>query len=158
MKKLIAKIKALAAKVWQAVEKAWDKLPDASKEYVAIAVKVTQAVKETIQEGTFTGSIIDAIVAKIPGKLDDVMLAKARDFIPVLLVKLSLSQSILDIEDDQERLVAVIERVKLFDDDQREAFWDSFAKKVLQYASDGELSWSDCNAIVKWYFDNKVKR
>lgn len=157
MKKLIAKIKALANKVWQAVEKAWNKLPSESKEYVALAVKVTQAVKELIQEGSFSGDFFDAVVARIPGGLDNLALAKARQYIPVLLVKLSLSQSVLEIEDDQERLVAVIERVRLFDDDQREAFWDAFAKKVLQYSSDGELDWSDCNAIVKWYFDNKDK-
>lgn len=157
MKRIFAKIKALAARVWQAVSRAWNRLPDESRQYVSLAVTITQAVKDVIKEGTFTGSLLDAVVARIPGKVDDLILAKAREFIPVLLVKLSLSQSILDIKDDNERLLAVVERVRLFDDDQREAFWDAFAKKVLQYTSDGELSWSDANAIVKWYFDNKVK-
>ena len=156
MKKLLNKIKNLAFKVWKAIEKAWDKLPDESKEFVSVAVKVTQAVKEVIDAGSFTGSFLDAVVARIPGTLDDIALAKAREFIPALLIKLSLSQSILSIEDDQERLLAVIDRIRLFDADQREAFWDSFAKKTLQYASDGELSWADVNALIKWYFDNKL--
>lgn len=155
MEKIFRKIKTFVKRVWRGAARAWNLLPDESRLYIETAVTVTQAVKDVIKEGTFTGSLLDTIVAKIPGKIDDFILQKLREYIPVLLIKLSLSQSILLIEDDEERLIAVIERVKLFDDDQKEAFWDAFAKKVLQYTSDGEISWSDANAIVKWYFDNK---
>ena len=155
MKKLIYKLKAFAAKVFRSIERAWERLPDEGKEYVAIAVNVTQGVKHFIEKGSFTCNLVDMMVQFIPTKLDDIAIEKARELIPVLLVKLSLSQSILEIEDDEQRLLAVIERVKLFDNDQKEAFFDAFAKKALQLFSDGVFSWSDANLLVKWYFDNK---
>ena len=86
MKKFITWLKSLFSKA----ESAYDKLEDALKPIVKVAVNVVQAVK-TFNESA-TADIIAAILAKsIKGNVDDVVIDKVRLWLkelPKLAIKL----------------------------------------------------------------------
>ena len=157
MSKFKNNISAFLKKVWAGIEKAWNKLNDEVKELVPVAIQVTNAIKEVVKEGSFTGSLIDVILAKIklPGDVDEKALALIRKWVPELLTKLVIVNNINDIEDPEDQLKAIIDEIKLFNDDQKEIFWDGFAKKFLEYASDGKITRDEVGYLVKWYFDNQ---
>ena len=159
MGKIKTKISAFLKKVWQGIAKAWDKLSDEVKVLVPIAIEVTNAVKEVIKEGSFTGSLIDVILAKIklPGDIDEKLLAKIRELIPELLLRLVIVKNISEIEDTNEQLKAILAEVKLYNNDQWQIFLDGFAKKFLEFASDGKVTWDEVGYLVKYAFDNKIK-
>ena len=155
MSNLKTKISAFLKKVWAGIVKAWDKLNDEVKDLVPVAIQVTNAIKEVVKEGSFTGSLIDIIVAKIPGKFDDKAIELIRKWVPLLLMKLVMVKNIGDISDPEDQLKAIIDEIKLFNDDQKELFWDGFAKKFLEYASDGKITKDEVGYLIKWYFDNQ---
>ena len=154
MGKIKTKVSAFLKKVWAAIGKAWDRLNDEVKVLVPVAINVTQVIKEIVKEGTFTGSILDMITLKIPGTIDDRVLELIRKWVPELLLRLVVVKNINDIDDPNEQLVAILEEIKLFNDDQKELFWDGFAKKFLEYAADG-ITKDEVGYLIKWYYDNK---
>jgi hypothetical protein len=159
MSKLKTKISAFLKKVWAGIAKAWDKLNDEVKTLVPIGIQVTNAIKEVVREGSFSGSLIDVLVAKIklPNDVDEKALALIRKWVPLLLTKLVIVKNINEITDPEDQLKAIIDEIKLFNDDQKEIFWDGFAKKFIEYAADGKITRDEVGYLVKWYYDNKFK-
>jgi hypothetical protein len=158
MGKLKSKLSVFLKKVWAAIEKAWDKLNDEAKVLVPIAIQVTNAIKEVVKEGSFTGSLIDVILAKIklPGDLDEKALVLIRKWVPILLTKLVIVKNISEITDPEDQLKAIIDEIRIFNDDQKELFWDGFSKKFIEYAGDGKITKSEIACLVKWYYENKA--
>lgn len=153
MKKLFQSIKKFVGKLVEKIEKLWNRLDDEAKEHIGLIIKVTQAVKETIQEGTWTGAFLDAVILKIPGNLDDKALAWVRKYIPELLTKLTYANIIINAGTTEEQIYKAIDMIRVFDDTQKETFWDDFAKEFLKCTSDGILEWREVNYLVKFAFD-----
>ena len=159
MGKIKTKVSAFLKKVWAGISKAWEKLSDEVRVLVPVAIQVTNAIKEVVKEGSFTGSLIDVVLAKIklPGDIDEKLLALVRKWVPEILMKLVIVKNINEIGDPELQLAAIIDEIKLFNDDQKELFWDGFAKKFIEYAADGKITKDEIGYLVKWYYDNKFK-
>lgn len=154
MKKLFKKIAAFAVKVWAAVGKAFNKLDAEAKEHIGQVIQIVSVVKDVIKEGSFTGSLLDMVVEKTTFPWDNIALKKVREWLPILIIKLTYADIILHAGTTEEQIAKAIEIIRLFDDDQKEVFYDGLAKQILKYSSDGQISWSDANAIIKYAFDN----
>jgi hypothetical protein len=155
MKRFRLKFKTFLQKVWLGIEKAFKKLDNTSQKLVPVAIEVTNAVKTIIEKGTFTGQLVDTLTDLIPGELDDKIVGLGRQHLPMLLIKLTLVDQINQKGTLEEKCQLAIEQVRLFDDDQKELFYDGLAKKLLQYLSDGKLTWNEVGYLVKWWYDNK---
>ena len=153
---LKTKISAFLKKVWKAVSKAWNKLEDEVKEMVPVAIKVTNAIKEIVEDGSFTGELIEAVIAKIKikGDIDEKALALIRKWVPEILTRLIIVKNISEMSTTEAQLSAIIDEIKVYNNDQKELFWDGFAKKFLEYASDGKIDKNEVAYLVKWYYDN----
>ena len=158
MWKFKVKIKTFLKRVWKGIEKAFKKLDATSQKLVPIAIDITSAVKQIIEKGTYTGKMVDVLTAMIPGTLDDRAISLGRLHLPKLLIKLTLVDQINQQGSLEDKCKWAIARVKLFDDDQKELFYDGLAKKLLQYLSDGKLEWAEVGYLVKWYYDNNNKK
>ncbi|MFA5299522.1 MAG: hypothetical protein WC389_15135 [Lutibacter sp.] len=154
MKKLFKKIAAFAVKVWSAVGKAFNKLDEEAKEHIGAVIQIIQTVKDVIKEGSFTGSLLDIVVAKTPVPWDNIALMKVREWLPILIIKLTYTDIILHAGTTEEQIAKAVDIIRLFDDDQKEVFFDGLAKEILKYSSDGQITWRDANAIIKYAFDN----
>jgi hypothetical protein len=153
---LKGKITSFLKKVMKGIRKAWNKLSDEAKVLVPIAISVTNALKEIVEDGSFSGELIETILAKIKikGDVDEKALELIRKWVPEVLTKLIIVGSIADQTTTEAQLSAIIDEIKLYNSDQKELFWDGFAKKFLEYSSDGEISKDEVGYLVKWYYDN----
>ena len=156
---LKSKISAFLKKVWKAVSKAWEKLEEETQKLVPVAITVTNALKDIVKDGSFTGEILEGILAKIKikGDIDEKALALVRKWLPEILTKLVIVKNISELSTTEQQLSAIIDEIRLYNDDQKELFWDGFAKKFLEYASDGKIDKHEVGYLVKWYYDNRVQ-
>lgn len=155
MKKLFNKIKKTVALIWGKVEKLWKRMDAEAREHIVDVIRIVQAVKEITQKDSLTGNLLDLIATKIPGAWDNLALAGLRKILPNLLIKLTYANVIINAGTTEEQLVKAIEIIRVFDQDQKEVFWDGFAKQLLKYSSDGILDWKDVNALIKWVYDKR---
>ena len=158
MKRLFNKIKKFADKISVEIKKAWNKLDDEAKEHIIQIIQIVQAIKNTIEKGTFTGSLIDIAVEKTPFDWDNIALQKIRKSLPELLVKLTYANIIVNAGTTENQIAKAIELIQVFDDVQKETFWDDFAKELLKASSDGHMSWSEVNGMVKIVYDELYKK
>ena len=155
MKRFRLKLKTFLERVWRGIEKAFKKLDAGSQKLVPAAIDITNSLKNIIEKGTASGNIVDTLTSIIPGTVDDKAVRIGRTYLPQLLIKLTLIDQINKEGSLEDKCNLAIERIKLFDNDQKELFYDGLARKLLQYMSDGKLSWREVGYLVKWYYDNK---
>jgi hypothetical protein len=138
--------------MWLSIKNLFDKVEAEVKKDVVVAITVVQQVKAVVDS-----PVADIVTALIPGNVDDQIKARLREILPKLILELSLVESVTDIEDQNERLQVILDKLKLSSDAVKNAFYHSLASIILEKLSDGKLSWSDAVAISEYYYQNKVK-
>lgn len=140
------------AGIWKGISKLWNKAEEGVKKLAPIAIKVVQNVK------TFMDSpVADVITALIPGEADDNLKAKLREKLPNIIIKMQLVETIAGIEDTNEQLKAILEKLKLSSNDAQNVFYHGLASLILEKLSDGKLSWSEATIIAEYYYKNIEK-
>lgn len=145
-------IKNFLHHLWQSIKKLFEKVEKEVRKDIVIAISVVQRVKLVIDS-----PVADVITALIPGDADDRIKELLRKELPKILLELGMIQSIAGIENVNDQLNAVLQKLKLSGDDSKNAFYHSLASLILQKLSDGKLSWSDAVAISEYYYQNHVK-
>jgi hypothetical protein len=138
--------------MWLSIKNLFDKVEAEVKKDVVVAITVVQQVKAVVDS-----PVADIVTALIPGNVDDQIKVRLREILPKLILELSLVESVTDIEDQNEQLQVILDKLKLSSDAVKNAFYHSLASIILEKLSDGKLSWSDAVAISEYYYQNKVK-
>lgn len=153
-------MKKLLKKIWDAIANLFRSLTGTTRRYVPYAINIVEAVK-AVMDSPVDDVLLEILKRTIPGTADDVMIDKVKEVItkwlPKILVQLSLVDAISNIEDENERLKAILERLKLSSDEVKNVYYHGLASLILEKLSDGELSWSDSVAISEYYYANFVK-
>lgn len=136
----------------QSIQSLFEKVEQEVQKDVVVAITVVQRIKVVIDS-----PVADIVTALIPGDADDRVKDLLRQWLPRILLELSMVQSVANIEDENAQLQAILEKLKLSSDEAKNAFYHSLASLILEKLSDGKLSWTDAVAIAEYYYVNHVK-
>lgn len=145
MKKLLERIK-------NALLKAFGKLLELLVNNGEIAIKVTNTVKEIINNPA-----IDWVVALTPNKTDDKVLAQAKKVVPELAIKIGIAMNILTIADAEEDQAIAFSKVLEFvsnqlPDEGKAIFYRELSGIIAESLSDGHITGGEAVAIVQLVF------
>lgn len=145
MKKLLEKIK-------NALLKAFGALLDFFVRNGEVAIKVTNTVKEIINNPA-----IDWVVALTPTKADDKLLAEAKKIVPQVALKVGLAMNIITIAEAEEDKVIAFSKVLDFvstqlSEEGKAIFYRELSGAVAEALSDGNISGGEAIAIVQLIF------
>lgn len=157
--KFITKLFAWIAAAAKSTTAVYDALEEDLKKLVPVAVNAVQAAKFIVSSNTGE-SLKNLIVGLCPTAAGDLAIELAYAWLkdkglPYLLTGLQVSESILQIEDKEKQLVAVLAALNV-DDDRSEKYLH-LAAGILEALSDGKLSFIECQKIAGEYYDNYVK-
>jgi hypothetical protein len=146
---------SIFTKIWSAIRKIFDKLPQEFKTAIHIGVAVVDNMKSFVDS-----PIADVITALIPGDVDDKVKDALRKYLPKIVIEMKLAEQCAGLTDPNEIVACAIKTLQQIggdwiSDDAKKNFYDSLAVLVAQVASDGKLTWDDAKAVIKWYYDHK---
>ena len=157
-------LKSFVTNVWKkllsSVKKTYNKVDELANKLCPVAIDVVEAMKK-INDG-FAGDVLETIVtAAIPGNKDDIvvknMRAKLKEVLPKIITQLTIINSIAEIEDENEKLKAILVAVNLSPDETKNALYHSFGALALEKLSDGKLTWSEAVQLTEWWYLNIYK-
>lgn len=151
------KLKKFLARIWAFIAALWKQVDALVEKVAPIAINIVDQVKK-INEST-TGDIIEMIItAVIPGNADEKVIKaireKLKEILPKVLLGLNMSEAIAQIEDPNEQLKAIILRINMSPDEQKNAYYHTLSVMILNAVSDGKLSWSESILIAEYYYIN----
>lgn len=128
--------------------------------FCPIAINVVEAMKK-VNDGT-VGDVIEFIVTTaIPGNKDDIVVkalrGKLKLILPKIITQLTIVNSIAEVEDENEKLKAILSAVNISPDETKNALYHSFGALALEKLSDGKLSWSEAVQLTEWWYLNIYK-
>ncbi|MFO7864379.1 MAG: hypothetical protein R6U85_10290 [Salinivirgaceae bacterium] len=155
------KISKFLKKVGKFIAKIWSKADEIVEKVTPIAIKVVEQVKQVNE--SVTGDIIETIISKaIPGKADDIIIAKIRArlkvYLPIALKSLNISQAITEIEDPNEQLKAIILAINISPNEAKNTFYHGLCTMIVDNLSDGKLTWGEAGQIAEYYYSNIYKK
>jgi|GEM_PF-2715316 len=140
------------------VKGAFDKGSSSLLQYTGIAIKVVDAVK-AVNNNSSVHSVIGAIVSITTTKIDDAAYLSVRKWLDAniegLSNKLGLANSIVGIEDPNERLLAVIRYIKTLGVNERTEAYTELCARIVEHLSDGKYEWSEITADIKYIYDRR---
>ena len=152
MNQLLKIMKKLLEKIKTALLKAFGKLLDFLVKNGEISIKVTNIVKEIINNPA-----IDWVVALTPTKEDDKVLAFAKTITPKISLKVGLAMNIISIADAESDQAIAFSKVLDFVSDQlpeegKSIFYRELSGAIAEALSDGKISGGEAVAIVQLIF------
>jgi len=102
-------------------------LTEKTKELAPEIIKVVSNIKNFVDSPE-----CDFLTAVIPGTLDDSIQAILKKYLPVLLTVLNTSKDIANIEDENERLKAIVKEFQLSSDDAKDILYHGIAGKLIE--------------------------
>lgn len=157
--KAIAKFFGWISKMAKSVDSVYDSLTEDLKRLVPVAVNTVQVTKSVLESGTGS-SFKELLKVACPSPAGDVAIDIAYNWLkekglPYLLKSLQISEAILNIEDKEEQLLAVLSVLNVADDRSEKRL--ELAAGILNALSDGRITFSECLKIAGDYYDNYVK-
>lgn len=153
-------MKNLFKKIWNFIEGLFSKLEREVEKYVPVAVNIVEGVKRTVENKQFK-SVLEIVKFSIPGDTDDKIIDKvmavAQEYIPKIAIQLNIIESITDIEDVNEQMIAVTNALKSSNDEQKSDYWHELAAFVLRRLSDGKITLGEAGSIAEYHYQNYVK-
>ena len=160
LKSFFKNIWAFLTKIHKKATHLYDQLTTETQRLVPVAVHIVQALKSVTTDSK-ADDVVAAILGKLLPKYSLVITAYKcylEENIPKWLNELKVAQSIVEMEDKNEQLVAIINALNI--SDTKSAEYLEFATKCLYYldgGDDGKLGWEDCRGIVQEYYEVYVK-
>ena len=153
-------MKKLIRKIWKAVQKAYSKIVDSTRQYVPIAIEVVEALKR-VMDSDVDDVVAEIIKRVIPGKADDLLIEKIKTtvelWLPKILLELRMVQGVAQQQDVNTQLKAILAELKLSSDESKAIIYHGLATLILEKLSDGDLSFSDSAAIAEYYYRSAIK-
>jgi len=150
----------LLRKIWRFIENLFSRVEEEVERYVPIAVNIVEGVKRTVESDQFI-SVTEIVKFAIPGDTDDKIIDKVleitKKYIPKIALQLRIVESITDIEDVNEQMIAVVEALKEVNNEEKNDYWHELASFVLRRLADGRISLGEAGAIAEYHYQNYVK-
>lgn len=145
-------VKKMLQSIWALFRKWFAVAEQSIKDNIHIAVVVVDNLKRFIDNpiGDFLLSVVDD---RIPGNVTE----KVKEILPKVLLALHIIDDCKDLE-QEEALICVSAKLQLLSSDMKDAVYHSLAVTLAKELSDGKLSFSDCIALVEWYYRTHVKK
>lgn len=103
------------------------------------AVLIVGKIKSIVES-----EALDVAVDLIPGHIDNVVLAKARLIMPIVIKKLSLASGIIqESNTNSEAIEKFVQHLRSLNPEGRKAFWVTLAAEINVALSDGKLSFAE---------------
>ena len=153
-------MKKLLQRIWAFIEGLFSKLEKEVEKLVPVATNIVQGVKKVVESGT-TDTILEVIKFTIPGNTDDKIIDKAmeiaKEYIPKIAVQLNIIESVTDIEDVNDQMIAVVNVLKNANADDQSDYWHELAAFILKALADGKITLGEAGAIVEYHYQNYVR-
>lgn len=153
-------MKNLLLKIWSFIEGLFSKLDKEVEKLIPVATNIVEGVKQVVESET-TESVLQVIKFIIPGDTDDKIIDKAmkiaQEYIPKIAYQLNIIESITDIEDVNEQMIAVVNVLKHSNDDTKSDYWHELAAFTLKQLADGRLTLGEAGSIVEYHYQNYIK-
>jgi hypothetical protein len=154
------KMKKFLKKIWNFIEGLFIKLSDRVRLLAPVATNIVQGLKKVVESDTTT-AILEVIKFSIPGDTDDKIIDKAmelvKEYIPKIAKQLEIIDSVANIEDVNERMIAVVNVLKDANSDDKSDYWHELAAFILRALADGKITLGEAGAIVEYHYQNYVK-
>jgi len=109
------------------------------KENSAIAVKVTQILKTSVES-----PLADIAVTLIPGEVDNEVLYRLRKIIPEVANKVAIAAGIYEAaKANNEAVTAIVNYLKGLNPEGRTKFWVDFAAELNLALADGKITYTE---------------
>ena len=152
-------MKKFVKKVWESVKSLYDSLMLRTKRYVPVAINVVEGIKK-VMDSPVDDVILAIVEAAIPGDADKALIKRVKTvvekWVPKILLELKLVDSIANMDNINDQLIAVLAQLKLSSDETKSIVYHGLASLIIEKLSDGKISWSDSVAISEYYFTNFV--
>lgn len=133
------------------------KLFSKSRLLIEKAVKPSIAVVEALK-ALLDSPAVPLITAIIPGNIDDVLAARIKNFLPVILKMLGYADECINAKTGDAILQCALAKLRSANDPQKHAAWHNIASNLSMYLSDGKLTWSEAIHLAEMvYNDTKAK-
>ena len=101
---------------------------------------------------------IDFLTAIVPGDLDNIIVAKMRQYLPVILQDLKICEKCASLTDPNEIIKCALEGLKGYDKKSQYTYLLGIAAKMSDVLSDGKLSWNDVITMVQYTYQTNYKQ
>lgn len=143
-KRIAEKVKAL-----------WIKKNKVALKVVPAAVKITEALKKVWDSPADEAivSIIRTVTSEPVGFTAEKIRQGIEKFIPVCLLNLNMIKAIAEIEDPHEQMLAILDQFKFSNDTEKKQAYHLFCTHLIEYLSDGKLTWGECVKLSEEGFE-----
>lgn len=152
------KIKSLSKAAWLWIVNLWSRTNELADKVCPVAIKVVDGLK-TVNESTEGDAVAAVIKAVIPGVKDDIIIDSVRSFLknvlPKVAVELKIVDSIRNITDPSEQLKAICNAINVSSDEFKNSTYHALATMVINYLSDGKITWGEAVALAEYYYQNQ---
>lgn len=135
--------------------KLFNGLKSKARVFVPIAIKAVEAVK-VVWDTPVDDILAFVVKAAIKGQADDILIDKIKvtveTWLPKILLELKMIDSIVQIENQNEQLKAILAQFKLSSDESKNIFLHGLAVLIAEKLSDGKLTWSESAQIMEAAF------
>lgn len=153
MKKVINKIKVFIKRLYMGIVKK-------TRVVLPVAINIVETIKKVVDSPV--DNVVSEIIANaIPGEADDAIITKSRLFIenvlPQVLTQLVIIDSISNIDNPNDQLKVILDKLKLSSDETKAVVYHGLASLILTDLSDGKLTWSESVEISEYYYSKIIK-
>lgn len=155
-------MKNLFRKVWGWIEEIFSSLEKTvEKSFMPVATNIVEGLKKAI-ENDQVSMVLAVVKFAIPGNIDNKIIDKAlkltRKYVPQIALQLQLIDSITEIEDTNEQMIAVVDVLKNASKEEQSKYWHELAKQILYVLADGKVTWGESASIVEYHYKNYIKK
>lgn len=140
------------AKLWQGIKNLFNKMIAIQKKAVHVGVSVLENIKKVSDT-----SIPDILTALIPGDLDDNLVAKLREKLPVWLIQLRIYDQCAEQNDQNAYLACIIKAINESDKDRKKVVYTGLAGLIVELTADGKLDWTDSVVLAQYVYRVFIK-
>ena len=146
-------------KTWLKFRSGWNNLDDKVKKVSVIAVKVCEAIKNSVDNGTFdtASSIADSVIPGDQQPLFKIVKAFIKEKFPRIIIQLQIVGDISGLNNADEEMKAIINRLKLLSNDEKNKALQEISGIVVDYFSDGVLSKGELKSITDYAYQHFIK-
>jgi hypothetical protein len=150
-------MKKLGAIIKLFVERVWGKLLMFLVDNGETAIKVTNIIKDVIEHPA-----VSWVVVMTPTTKDDVILAKAKQIAPKVVLQVGLAMGIIktvnETENPLEASGKVIEYIRKFiPEEGKGMFYRELSGKLMVILADGKVSVAEAVGLVQFLFKGIIK-
>jgi hypothetical protein len=115
-----------------------------------LVISVTNVLKKIVDS-----PVTDIVTAITPTGVDDLLVSKIRQVIPLVLQNTALAQEFLHLQSTEAILQALRARLKDATETEWQKFWVDFSGLLAYYLADGKLSVGESIALAQYWYKNK---